>query len=146
MILTINGHAVEIQAEPATPLIDVLRNELGLTGTRYGCGLEQCGSCLVLEGGAPVHACTREVGHVGGDIVTVEGLAGDRLIEAFLAEQAGQCGYCLSGMIIAAKALLMRHPHPTREQIVAALDNNLCRCGTHHRILRAVVRAAGIAA
>ncbi len=141
-ILTINGHDHEIRSAPATPLIDVLRNELGLTGTRYGCGLEQCGSCLVLEGGVAKYACTREVGDVRAGITTVEGLAGDPLIAAFVAHQAGQCGYCLSGILIAARGLLNRNPHPTRAEIVAALDGNLCRCGSHVRILRAVTEVA----
>ena len=146
-VLTVNGQRHEIHSAPATPLIDVLRNELGLTGTRYGCGLEQCGSCLVLESGVSKYACTREVGDVGGPITTVEGLSDDPLIAAFVKHQAGQCGYCLSGILISARALLNRNPAPTRTEIAAALDGNLCRCGSHVRILRAVasVAAAGAA-
>lgn len=144
-VLIVNGQGRKVHSAPATPLIDVLRNELGLTGTRYGCGLEQCGSCLVLEGGMSIYACTREVGDVVGPITTVEGLAGDPLIAAFIEHQAGQCGYCLSGILIAARALLDRNPAPTRAEIALALDGNLCRCGSHVRILRAVasVAAAG---
>jgi nicotinate dehydrogenase subunit A len=116
-------------------------------GTRYGCGLEQCGCCMVLVDGQPIHACTREVGMVAGrTVTTVEGLGTpDKLHplqQAFLDEQAGQCGYCLSGIIMSAKALIDRNPNPSRSEIVAALDKHLCRCGTHQRILRAVERAA----
>lgn len=141
--ITVNGVARDSAADAATPLIDVLRDELGLTGTRFGCGAEQCGACLVLVDGVPAHACTREIGTLAGRAVTtVEGLAGHRLVAAFLAEQAGQCGYCLSGMVVAAAALLARDPAPDRAAIAAALDGQLCRCGAHPRILRAVERAA----
>ena len=143
MSLQVNGIARTTLADPATPLLDVLRNEFRLTGTRYGCGQEQCGACLVLVDGAPVQACTREIGTLAGrDITTVEGLSGHSLIAAFIAEQAGQCGYCLSGMVVAAAALLARTPAPSRAEIIAALDGQLCRCGAHPRILRAVERAA----
>jgi nicotinate dehydrogenase subunit A len=139
----VNGRRVQVAAGETTPLLDVLRNELGLKGSRYGCGLEQCGSCMVLMDGEPVYACSREVGTVAGRrITTVEALAGHPLIEAFLDEQAGQCGYCLSGILISAKALLDHNPLPTRAEIVAALDRHLCRCGAHQRIIRAVQRAA----
>jgi nicotinate dehydrogenase subunit A len=125
----------------------VLRNHLGLMGTRYGCGLEQCGCCMVLVDGQPTYACTREVGTVAGrTVTTVEGLGTpDKphpLQQAFLDEQAGQCGYCLSGIIMSAKALIDRNPNPSRSEVVAALDKHLCRCGTHQRILHAVERAA----
>jgi nicotinate dehydrogenase subunit A len=145
--LTVNGIERVIEAPATTPLLDVLRNDLGLTGTRYGCGLEQCGACLVLVDGAPAYACTREVGTLAGrSVTTVEGLgtpeAPHPLQRAILAEQAGQCGYCLSGIMIAAAALLARNPAPDRAAIVAALDGNLCRCGAHNRIIRAVQRAA----
>jgi nicotinate dehydrogenase subunit A len=147
MRLMVNGIGREVAARAGEPLIYVLRNALGLTGTRYGCGLEQCGACLVLIDGAPAHACTREAGTVEGRAVTtVEGLgsleAPHPLQQAFLDEQAGQCGYCLSGMLIAAKALLDRNPDPGRAEIVAALEPQLCRCGSHGRIVRAVERAA----
>jgi nicotinate dehydrogenase subunit A len=143
----VNGRKVGVSVEAATPLLAVLRNALGLTGSRFGCGLEQCGACMVLVDGEPVYACTREVGTVGGKTVTtVEGLANGGslhpLQQAFLAEQAGQCGYCLSGILMSAKALLDRNPHPSRAEIVTALDRHLCRCGAHNRIIRAVERAA----
>ena len=127
-----------------TPLLDVLRNQLDLKGSRYGCGLEQCGSCMVLVDGEPVFACSREVGTVAGrHITTIEGLGGTHPLQlAFLEEQAGQCAYCLSGIIMSAKALLDRNPAPTRDDIVAALDKHLCRCGAHPRIIRAVDKAA----
>ena len=146
---TLNGREVMAQADPARLLLDVLRNEFGLTGARYGCGEAQCGSCVVLVDGAPTHSCGREIGSVAGrSVATVEGLgSADRpgpLQAAFLAEQAGQCGYCLPGMLMAATALLARTPRPSRAEIVAALDPHLCRCGAHPRILRAVERAAGM--
>jgi nicotinate dehydrogenase subunit A len=141
--LELNGNHVDVDADPTTPLLDVLRNTLDLKGTRYGCGLEQCGSCMVLLDGQPVYACGRELGTVAGRaITTIEGLAAHPLHQAFLDEQAGQCGYCLSGIIVSAKALLDRTPAPTRADIVAALDPHLCRCGAHTRIIRAVERAA----
>jgi nicotinate dehydrogenase subunit A len=141
----VNGRKVRVSAAATVPLLDVLRNELDLKGSRYGCGLEQCGSCMVLVDGAPVYACSQEVGTIAGKrVTTIEGLAGHPLVQAFLDEQAGQCGYCLSGILISAKALLDRNPTPTREDIVAALDVHLCRCGTHFRILRAVERAAAM--
>jgi len=146
--LTVNGEACRVSTEPMTPLLFVLRNELGLTGTRYGCGLEQCGACMVLLEGRPAYACTTPVGDVSGrKIVTIEGMGNTDaglhpLQQAFLEEQAGQCGYCLSGILISAKALLDVTPHPSRAEIVQALDKHLCRCGAHNRILRAVERAA----
>jgi nicotinate dehydrogenase subunit A len=145
--LCVNGRSVSVVASEQTPLLDVLRNELGLMGTRFGCGLEQCGCCLVLVDGAPEKSCTRPIGGVAGKAVTtVEGL-GTRaqphpLQQTFLDEQAGQCGYCLSGILITAKALLDHNPSPSRAEIAQALDGNLCRCGAHNRILRAVARAA----
>jgi nicotinate dehydrogenase subunit A len=141
----VNGREVRVAADAKIPLLDVLRNELDLKGARYGCGLEQCGSCLVLVDGEPVYACGREVGTVAGKrITTVEGLADHPIRQAILDEQAGQCGYCLSGIMISAKALLDRNPRPTRAEIATALDGNLCRCGAHTRILRAVERAAAM--
>lgn len=146
-ILTVNGRDHEVDVAPTTPLLDVLRNHLGLKGSRYGCGLEQCGACMVLIDGDVAFSCSREAGPLAGRaITTVEGLGSlgalHPLQQAFIDEQAGQCGYCLSGMLIAAKALLDRNPDPTRAEIAAALDPNLCRCGSHPRILRAVMRAA----
>ena len=145
--LTVNGAAVTIDAADNAPLMDVLRDQLRLTSVRYGCGAEQCGSCMVLIDGEPAYACGRELWSVAGRAVTtVEGL-GTRerphaLQRALLDEQAGQCGYCLSGIMISAAALLAHTPRPSRAEIVAALDRHLCRCGTHVRILRAVERAA----
>ncbi len=145
--LTVNGREVSIAGDATTPLLDVLRNQLDLKGTRYGCGLEQCGSCMVLVDGEPVYACAREVGTVAGrSVTTIEALGGPDaphpLQQAFLDEQAGQCGYCLSGIIMSAKALLDRNKAPSRADIVAALDKHLCRCGAHPRIIRAVEHAA----
>jgi nicotinate dehydrogenase subunit A len=145
--LTVNGEARSVGAPETTSLLEVLRNHLGLMGTRYGCGLEQCGCCMVLVDGETAYACTREVGTVAGrTVTTIEGLgtvaAPHPLQQAFLDEQAGQCGYCLSGILVSAKALLDRNPDPSRAEVVAALDKHLCRCGAHQRILRAVESAA----
>jgi nicotinate dehydrogenase subunit A len=149
--LVVNGRNVSIATDPTTPLLDVLRNHLDLKGSRYGCGLEQCGTCMVLVDGEPVYSCTREIGLTAGrSVTTIEGLGSPEaphpLQRAFLEEQAGQCGYCLSGIIISAKALLDRNPQPTRADIVAALDKHLCRCGTHTRIIAAVQKAASMGA
>jgi nicotinate dehydrogenase subunit A len=149
--LIVNGRAVALDIERTTPLLDVLRNHLDLRGSRYGCGLEQCGTCMVLVDGQPEYACTREIGSVAGrSITTIEGLGTPDnphpIQRAFLQEQAGQCGYCLSGIIISAKALLDRNPSPSRSDIVAALDKHLCRCGTHIRIIAAVQKAAEMGA
>jgi nicotinate dehydrogenase subunit A len=149
--LTVNGRAVTVDIDPTTPLLDVLRNHLDLKGSRYGCGLEQCGTCMVLIDGNPEYSCAREIGSLAGrQITTIEGLgtpdASHPLQRAFLEEQAGQCGYCLSGIIISAKALLDRNPLPTRTDICAALDKHLCRCGTHTRIIAAVRKAAQMGA
>ena len=147
--LIVNGRRTSVAVEAVTPLLDVLRNRLDLKGSRYGCGLEQCGSCTVLLDGEPIYACSREIGTVAGrSITTIEGLGSAAqphpLQQAFLDEQAGQCGYCLSGILMSAKALLDHNPSPTRADIVAALDRHLCRCGAHPRILRAVERAAAV--
>jgi nicotinate dehydrogenase subunit A len=145
--LIVNGSAVSVTADGDTPLLDILRNHLGLTGTKFGCGLEQCGSCMVLVDDRPEKSCGKALSTVAGrEIVTIEGL-GTRerphpLQTAFLDEQAGQCGYCLAGILISAKALLDRNPSPSRVQIAEALDDNICRCGSHNRILRAVERGA----
>jgi nicotinate dehydrogenase subunit A len=144
---TVNGCPASAAADPDTPLLDVLRNHLGLLGTKFGCGLEQCGCCMVLIDGHPVKSCGKALSTVAGRaVLTIEGL-GTRarphpLQQAFLDEQAGQCGYCLSGILISAKALLDDNPAPTRREIAEALDDNICRCGSHHRILRAVALAA----
>ena len=146
--LIINGliHAVEV--EPSTPLVFVLRNDLAHHGVKLGCGLEQCGACVVLADGVPTYACTRPVGELQGkQIETVEGLSNEQgqlhpLQQAFLDENAAQCGYCTSGILMRAKALLDNNPHPTRADICSALDDHLCRCGAQPRIIRAVARAA----
>jgi nicotinate dehydrogenase subunit A len=144
----VNGRPVSISpTNEETPLLAVLRNELGLMGTRFGCGLEQCGACMVLIDGKPEKCCAKPVWSVAGkNITTIEGLGSAEkphpLQQAFLDEQAGQCGYCLSGILITAKALIDNNPQPTRTQIAEALDDNICRCGTHNRILRAVEKAA----
>jgi nicotinate dehydrogenase subunit A len=144
---TVNARSVEVTADGDTPLLDVLRNHLGLTGTRFGCGLEQCGSCMVLIDGLPEKSCGKALSAVTGkSVTTIEGLGTPSnphpLQQAFIDLQAGQCGYCLSGILISASALLGRNPAPTRAEIAAALDDNICRCGSHHRILRAVAHAA----
>jgi len=145
---TVNGRAVNVVVpHDDTPLLDVLRNQLRLVGTRFGCGLEQCGCCIVLIDGKPEKSCGRAAASVAGrNVTTVEGLGTPEqphpLQQAFLEEQAGQCGYCLSGILISAKALLDHNPSPSRAEIARALDDNLCRCGTHNRILRAVEKAA----
>lgn len=148
MRLSVNGRVRQVTAESGTPLLTVLRDELGLTGPKFGCGLGQCGACTVLVNDAARRSCRIPVERAAGArIVTVEGL-GDvqhpsSVQQAFIAEQAAQCGYCIPGMVVAATALLHANPHPSEAQIKAALDRNLCRCGTHQRIVRAVKRAAG---
>ena len=145
--LIVNGSSVSVVADGETPLLDALRNHLGLKGTKFGCGLEQCGCCMVLIDGKAEKSCRKSLATVAGKaIVTIEGMGTpDRphpLQQAFLDEQAGQCGYCLPGILISAKALLDRNPSPSRVQIAEALDDNICRCGSHVRIIRAVERAA----
>ncbi|HEX7891515.1 MAG TPA: (2Fe-2S)-binding protein [Ramlibacter sp.] len=146
--LRVNGTERQVQADENTSLLDVLRNACGLKATRFGCGAGECGACHVLVDGASVPSCDTPVGSAQDkDIVTVEGLSRDgkpnRLQQAFIAEQAGQCGYCLSGILASATALLAREPQPTEAQVRQALDGHLCRCGAHNRIVRAVLRAAG---
>ena len=144
---TVNGSAVQVAAAADTPLLDVLRNHLGLRGAKFGCGLEQCGCCMVLIEGKPERSCGKALATVAGKaIVTIEGL-GTRerphpLQQAFLDEQAGQCGYCLPGILISAKAFLDQNPAPSRAEIATALDDHICRCGSQVRILRAVALAA----
>lgn len=145
--LTVNGEARDVPVADESSLLLFLRNELGLTGTRFGCGLEQCGACMVLVDGEPRFSCTMSLSEAAGrSIATIEGLSPpeklDPLRQAFLDEQAGQCGYCLSGIIISATALLSRNPSPSRAEIVDALDKHLCRCGSQPRIVRAIERAA----
>jgi nicotinate dehydrogenase subunit A len=145
--LIVNGKAAHVRSDGTTPLLQVLRNELGLRGSRFGCGTEQCGACMVLIDGEPAFSCARAIeGLAGKTVMTVEGLSAggtlSPLQQAFLDAQAGQCGYCLSGILISAAALLARNPRPSRSEIAAALDRHLCRCGAHNRIMRAVARAA----
>ena len=147
LTITVNGKQHRVQATPDTPLLYVLRNELGLNSPQFGCGSENCGACAVLLGSKAVKSCKLPVSDAtGGAITTLEGLIADGALHpvqrAFIEEQAAQCGYCSNGMIMATAALLWKNPHPTDEQIREALDGNLCRCGTHLRILRAVKRAA----
>src|SRR5438874_13326067 len=144
---TVNGKTVNVTADGDTPLLDVLRNHLGLVGVKFGCGLEQCGTCVVLIDGETAKSCGKAVSTVAGkNVLTIEGLGTPQhphpLQQAFLDEQAGQCGYCLPGILITAKALIDKNPSPSRREIAAALDDNICRCGSHPRILRAVERAA----
>src|SRR5260221_7907256 len=145
--LKVNGAVHSVPAEPDTPLLYVLRNDLELNGAKFGCGLAQCGACTVTIDGQAVRACATPVSAVGDKaIVTIEGLGSleklHPLQRAFITEQAAQCGYCINGMIMTASALLARTKSPSETEIREALAGNLCRCGTHNRILRAVQRAA----
>ena len=145
--LQINGSTRAVQAEENTPLLYVLRNDCDLKGTRFGCGVSQCGSCHVLLDGASVPACDTPLWAAEGKaVLTVEGLGQEGTLhplqQAFIDEQAAQCGYCVSGILVAAAALLMQNPHPSEPEVRQALDKHLCRCGSHNRIVRAVLRAA----
>jgi nicotinate dehydrogenase subunit A len=145
--LQVNGKKLAVQADPATPLLYVLRNQLQLNGPKYGCGLQQCGACMVLLNGRAQPSCMIPVSAVKEQtIVTLEGLAKDNKLhpvqEAFVQEQAAQCGYCLNGMVISAVALLAENPKPDDAAIREGLERSLCRCGTQSRIIRAVKRAA----
>jgi nicotinate dehydrogenase subunit A len=145
--ISVNGAARSVEADGDTALLYVLRNALGLKGSRFGCGHEQCGACMILIDGEPAYACTLPLSAAAGKrVTTIEGLgtadAPHALQQAFLAEQAGQCGYCLSGILISAVALLDENPAPSRAEVAAALEPHLCRCGAHNRIVRAVLRAA----
>jgi nicotinate dehydrogenase subunit A len=144
--ITVNGKQHEVAAAPDTPLLYVLRNELELNGPKFGCGLAQCGACTVHIDGKPARSCSVPVSAVKGKVTTIEGLGTPEkphpLQAAFVAEQAAQCGYCINGMIMTASAFLAQNPKPSEAQIRKALDGNLCRCGTHMRILRAVRKAA----
>ncbi|MFV2090999.1 MAG: (2Fe-2S)-binding protein [Pseudomonadales bacterium] len=146
--LTVNGLVHTLKLDPATPLIYVLRNDLSLFGAKLGCGLEQCGACVVLAEGEPIYACTARLEDMAGkEIETVEGLTNEHghlhpIQEAFTELNAAQCGYCTAGIIMRTRALLKEHPHPSRTEICNALDNHLCRCGAHPRIIHAVERAA----
>jgi nicotinate dehydrogenase subunit A len=147
LTLVVNGQPHPLDIDPATPLLYALRGELGLNGAKFGCGLGQCGACTVIADGAPIFSCLVPVAALEGrKVTTIEGLgtAGSPgpLQQAFIAEQAAQCGYCTAGMIMRAQALLERNPAPSDADIRRAMDPNLCRCGTHMRILRAIRRAA----
>lgn len=146
--LSVNGRRSTVVVDAGTPLLYVLRNDLGLKGTRFGCGTGQCGTCTVLLDGKPAQSCDVPVGSVGArHVTTIEGLAGeggglDPLQQAFIDEAAGQCGYCLSGILVSASALLESNPDPSDDEVRMALDTHICRCGAHGRIVRAVRRAA----
>jgi nicotinate dehydrogenase subunit A len=148
-LLQVNGATVTAESwDPEQPLLYVLRNQLRLHGAKFGCGLGQCGACTVLMDGAAVRACQVSIAAAAERrIITLEGLGSpddpDPVQAAFIAEQAAQCGYCTNGMVMSAKALLSRNPRPSLDEAKAALAGNLCRCGTHARVLRAVMRAAG---
>ena|SRR6185503_10851157 len=149
IVLVVNEKPHTVQAAPDTPLLYVLRNELGLMSPHFGCGEEQCGACMVLVGDKAKPSCTLPVSAVGKSrITTLEGLAADDALHpvqrAFIEEQAAQCGYCLNGMIMTTAALLWKTPHPSDKQIREALDGNLCRCGAHLRIIRAVKLAEAL--
>jgi nicotinate dehydrogenase subunit A len=146
--LRVNGREHTVSAEANTPLVYILRNDLKLKGTRFGCGQGNCGACTVLIDGNAVQSCDTPLWSAPGhEITTIEGLgsadAPGRLQQAFIDEQAMQCGYCINGIIMSAEALLARKPAPTDAEIAQALERNLCRCGTHLRVLRAIKRAAG---
>jgi nicotinate dehydrogenase subunit A len=145
--LEVNGVRRSVSAAPDTPLLYVLRNDLGLVGSRYGCGTGQCGACFVMVDGKAMPSCDAPLWSVAGkSITTVEGLARNGELhpvqKALLAEQAAQCGYCISGIAVSAAAFLAKNKNPTEAQVRAALDRNLCRCGAHNRVVRAVMRAA----
>ena len=145
----LNGQPVEVRAAPDRPLLWVLRTDLGLTGTKYGCGILQCGACTVLVDHVAVRSCSADIKSVAGkEVVTIEGLAADDTLHplqaAFIAHDALQCGFCTSGMILTACDFLRRNPHPTREQIVVGMDDNLCRCGAQTRIVDAILAAASV--
>ncbi len=144
--LTVNGKPETVDVEPATPLLWVIRDHLQLTGTKFGCGMAQCGACTVHVNGQPVRACVTTVSSVAGkQVTTIEGLSPDgshKLQKAWIAEQVPQCGYCQSGQIMQAAALLAKKKNPSRDEIVRHMDGNICRCGTYQRIVKAIERAA----
>jgi nicotinate dehydrogenase subunit A len=147
VILEVNGVRKEVGAAPDTPLLYVLRNDLGLAGTRFGCGGGQCGACFVLVDGKAIASCDLPVWSLENKkIVTVEGLGGNgglhAVQRALIAEQAAQCGYCMSGIAVAAAGLLSKNKNPSEAEVRSALDKNLCRCGSHNRVVKAVLRAA----
>jgi len=143
MKLEVNGEQRSVEASPDTALLYVLRNDLGLVGTRFGCGSGQCGACFVLVDGRPMASCDLPVSFVSGKkVTTIEGLGGSHPVQkALIAEQAAQCGYCMSGIVMSAVALLQSKKNPTEAEIRDALDKNLCRCGSHNRVVRAILNA-----
>jgi aerobic-type carbon monoxide dehydrogenase small subunit (CoxS/CutS family) len=145
--VTVNGRKYDVDVSPDTPLLWVIRDAIGLTGTKFGCGLQQCGACTVHVDGEPVRSCGVPISNVGNkQVTTIEGLSpssNHRLQQAWVAEQVPQCGYCQSGQLMSAAALLAKKPGPTDADIDAAMNGNICRCGTYQRIRRAIHRAAG---
>ena len=143
MKLEVNGVERSVAASPDTPLLYVLRNDLGLVGTRFGCGSGQCGACFVLIDGRPMASCDLPLSFVSGKkVTTIEGLGGSHPVQkALIAEQAAQCGYCMSGIVMSAVALLENNKKPTEAEVRSALDKNLCRCGSHNRVVRAILNA-----
>src|SRR6266480_1715084 len=148
--LNVNGKKMILDADAATSLLSVLRNDLNLTGSKYGCGEGQCGACTVLLDGQPTRSCTTQVGRAAGkQVTTIEGLAKDGklhpLQEAFIQADAMQCAFCTSGMIMSGAALLNKNPRPGRDQIISEMNGNICRCGTYQRIVNAIEMASGTA-
>ena len=140
--LVVNGAACEVEADPDTPLLYVLRNRLGLLGARFGCGVGLCGACFVHVDGVPVPSCDTPIWSLEGrSVITIEGLSPHRVQQAFLDRQAAQCGYCVTGIIVTAATLLDRHPRPSEQMVAEALDRHLCRCGAQHRMIQAIVEA-----
>ena len=148
MTLEVNGKPVAVNADPDTPLLWVLRDEVGLTGPKFGCGIGQCGACTVLADGTPIRSCSMPISGLAGiKISTIESLGGDHpLQQAWVKNDVPQCGYCQSGQLMSAAALLASKPHPTDADIDAAMDGNICRCGTYQRIRAAIKEAAGMPA
>ena len=144
--LKINGQTRSVEADPATPLLWIVREQFGLIGTKFGCGIAQCGACTVHLNGVPVRSCVTPLAAAeGGDVTTIEGIGGDGLSalqQAWIDEQVPQCGYCQSGQLMSATALLEANPNPTDDDIDKAMQGNICRCGTYPRIRRAIKRAA----
>ena len=143
MIVEINGAEREVKAAPDAPLLYVLRNDLGLAGTRFGCGSGQCGACFVLIDGRAMASCDLPVSFVAGKkVTTIEGLGGEHPVQKALERhQAAQCGYCMSGIVMAAAALLLKNSNPSETEVRTALDRNLCRCGSHNRVVKAILDA-----
>ncbi len=143
MIIEVNGVELSVEAAPETPLLYVLRNDLGLPGTRFGCGSGQCGACFVLVDGRAMASCDLPISFVfGKEVTTIEGLRGEHPVQKALERhQAAQCGYCMSGIVMSAVALLSQVKSPSEDQVKQALDNNLCRCGSHNRVVKAILDA-----